>query len=246
MAFVSYGSYQWDQNAVWFTRHLRPIIGKTGRRNFIHNQWILNGRVNGANTAEVDTARVNMENALIDGQDLVFSLGTTQNLISANCVNGTKIRSLDWLPGYDGARGSGAEDVFRRTFRLIIDGLVRVTSDTDIIEWHEQVTGTGTGGPRTLPVGSLTGYVTAQQTQLYTKCEAVQTGYAVGLTGYPPAASPIWVSGAGGVYEYFERRRNSLSSPQQIGINQNTGYRRSWSYQFFSTVGPIVGSPSIF
>lgn len=245
MAYLQYGSYQFAPDSAWFTRHIRPIVGKTGNRNYVNHQWVINGRVSGANTAAVDAARVDFENSLLDGYNLTFSLGTTQNLISSETVSGTHIKELTWLPGYDGVRGSGAEDVFRRTYRLIIDGTFAVTSGNNIIEWHESVVGIGTGGPRVLPVGSLTGLITPQQTQRYTKCEAIQSGYAVGLTAYPVAATPIWVHGVGGVYEYFERRRNWLTTPQQWGVNQNTGFRRNWSYHVWSGA-PLVGSPSFF
>ena len=248
MAHISLGSYSLPEDRCYFTRHIRSIFGKTGRRSFLHHQWVINGSLGGPGytTATVDAARVAFDNNVVDGVDLVFSLGSTQSLMSANCANGTRVRELTWLPGFDGVRGSGAEDVNRRTFRLIIEGLVRVNSGSDIVEWHERVTGVGTGGPRTVPVGSLTGNVTAQQTQAFTKCEAIQTGYGIGLTQYPLAATPIWASGQNGVYEYFERRRNSPSTPAQWGINQNTLFRRDWSYHFFSTIGPLVGSPSFF
>ena len=247
MAHIALGSYSLPENRCYFTRHIRSVFGRTGRRNFLHHQWVINGSLGGPayTTATIDAARVEFDANVVDGVNVVFSLGSTQSLISANCVNGTRIRDLTWLPGYDGVRGSGAEDVNRRTFRLIIDGLVRTTSDTDIIEHHETVTGIGTGGPRVLPVGSLTGYITPQQTQLHTKCEAIQSGYSIGLTNYPLASTPIWVHGVGGVYEYFERRRNWLTTPQQWGINQNTMFRRNWSYAFWSGT-PLVGSPSIF
>ena len=244
MAHLTYNGSDFPEDACYFTRHSRPIIGKTGRRNFIHEQWVIHGRVNGLNTAEVDAARVAFESTLVDGGDLSFSLGSTQRLISANTVQGTHIRELTWLTGTDGVRGSGAEDVLRRTFRLVIDGLLRMTSDTDVIEYHETVQGVGTTGPRILPVGSLTGDITPQQTQLKTKCEAIQSGYSIGLTRYPLASTPIWVSGAGGVYEYFERRRNKVSTPSQLGRNQNTMFRRDWAYFYWSTA-PLVGSPVV-
>lgn len=246
MAHITLGSYSLAEDRCWFTRHIRSIFGKTGRRSFLHHQWVINGCVAGANTAAVDAARVEFDNNVVDGVDVVFSLGSTQSLISANCVNGTRVRELTWLPGFDGVRGSGAEDVNRRSFRLIIEGLKKVTSDTDIVEWHERVVGVGTGGPRIVPVGSLSGNVAAQQTQNYTKCEAIQTGYGIGLTAYPNPATPIWVSGTNGVYEYFERRRHGVSTPSQWGVNLNTLFRRDWSYHFFSTVGPLVGSPNAF
>lgn len=246
MAHITYNGFAFTENASSFVRHIRPIVGRTGRRNFVHHQWIIDSRVEGNNTDEVDLATIAMNNCLVDGGDLVFSLGTTQNLISANTIEGTHVRSLTWTKGYDGGNGSGAEDVLRRTFRVVIDGLQRVTSDTDVIEYHETVQGIGTGGPRILPVGSLSGPVTAQQTQQYTKCEAIQSGYAIGLGTRPNPSTPIWISGMNGVWEYFERRRFGVESPQHIGRNMSTGYKRSWSYQFWSEIGPLVGTPNFF
>ena len=244
MAHLSYGGYDFEENSAWFTRHSRPIIGKTGRRNYIHEQWVIHGRVNGIDTAAVDAARVAFEAAMVDGGDLVFSLGSTQRLNSADTTEGTHIRELTWSAGYDGVRGSGAEDVLRRTYRLIIDGLHRYNSGLDLVEYYETVRGVGSSGPRILPVSSLTGNVTPQQTQLKTKCEAIQSGYAVGLTAYPLASTPIWINGSGGVYEYFEKRQNTVHSPQKLGLNMNTGFKRSWSYFYWSAT-PLVGSPVV-
>lgn len=243
MANLTYNNYTFDEDAVWFTINKRGIIGRTGRRNLVAEQWVIHGRVNGADVSAVNAKIALVEAAMVDGGDLVFSLGS-HSLLSSNCTEGTHVRLFSWLPGYDGVHGSGAENVLRRSFRMIIDGITVNTADTDIIEWHESVFTIGTGGPIIVPSGSLAGIVEPQQIQAYTHFITIQSGYGVGLTTYPIPASPIWRF-TGGVYYEPLQCRSGPATPSQWGINQNTGYRWNWNYQCWSTF-PLTGLPTLF
>ena len=241
MAFLQYGTYPFQADSTWFTINRQAVIGQTGRRNFVHHQWIINGRLNGSGNVDLTAKIAALEAACVDGADLTFSLGGHQ-LLSAVTTEGTHVRSFRWLSGYDGVRGSGAECVLRRTFQLIIDGLVPATTDTDIVAWRESIIGIGTGGPDIKPVGSLSGVIQAQQVQALTPYFAIQSGYAIGLTTQPAAATPHWTpNGAGGVYWIPEKFRQGPTSPD-YGLHFNTHFKTEWSYSFWSA-SALAGSP---
>lgn len=241
---LTYNSYPFQPDSTWFTINRRAVIGQTGRRNFVHHQWVINGRLNGSGNADLTTKIAALEAACVDGGDLIFNLGGHQ-LLSNQTTQGTHVRAFRWLSGYDGVRGSGAENVLRRTFQLIIDGLVVQSSDTDIVAWRESVIGLGTGGADVRPVGSLTGGIQAQTIQDFTEFYAIQSGYAIGLTSEPPAATPIWTpSGSGGIYWMPRKFRQGPTSPD-YGLYANTHFKTEWSYMFWSA-NVLAGSSGGF
>lgn len=239
-----YGGFAFYPDATWFTIHKQAILGNTGRRKFVAETWHIDGRVNGTSIAEVSANAAALENALLDGGDLVFTL--FHRLLSADCVEGTHVHSFTWVPGYDGTtRGSGAEMVLRRTFKLVISGKKIATGiDSDIIEYQETIVGRGTGGPLVLPVTSLYGNVQAQQRVAKTPFWSVQSGYAIGLTDYPLASSRMFL-GVPSVYYMPEQVSEGLHTPQNWGLNQNTGYKINWSYLAWSP-NAMVGQPLPF
>lgn len=243
MAQLTYGSYAFLPDSTWFTINRQAVIGDTGRRNLMHHQWVINGRVQGANSTAVTTAIAALEAAMVDGYDLKFSLGGHQ-LLSSDCMEGTHIRRFTWLPGYDGVRGSGAENVLRRTYQIVIDGMIKQTSDTDIIAWSQSLIGIGNGGADVVPVGSLSGTVQAQTVQSNTPYFAIQSGFAIGLTASPSQATPMFTDG-GPVYWMRKRFRSGIYTPQRFGVNYNTRFKVDWSYQFWSA-SAISGVPSLW
>ncbi len=234
-----YNGHGFGLDCVWFRIVRQPIIGGTGRTNYVDHRWYLNGRVNGANTAAVVAGVQAVENALVPGGDLVFTI--YHKLLNADCVAGTQIRNFVWSEGYDGVRGSGAELVLRRTFSCIISGRTIATSDTDLVQYSETIRGVGTGGPITYPVTSLIGAVQAQQTVLFTPYWTTQSGFAVGLTAEPPASTPIWQF-TPNVFYMPDQVSIGLSTPINWGINVNTGFRTEWRYVCWSAF-PIVVNP---
>ena len=234
MAQLFYNGYAFDPNAVWFTIHKQAIIGGLGRRKYIAEMWHLTGRVSGTSTSEVQGKVVALENAMSDGGDLVFSL--THALYSADCVEGTHVYSLRWIPGFDGVRGSGAEMVLRRTFQITIGGKKLATGiDTDLIAYRETIRGRGTGGPIVLPVTSMAGSVQAQQRVAQTPFWTTQSGYAIGLTEYPLPATRLWLT-TPGVYYMPDQVVGGYTTPENFGINRNTGFRTDWNYTCWSAL----------
>lgn len=239
---LQYGDYHFEPNSTYFTIHQMAEQSSVGRTMEMNHQWVIEGRITGNSLSTVDAKAVALRAALVNGYDLSFNLGS-YSLTNAQCVDGVKILHFSWLRGFDGAHGSGAECILRRTFRVIIGGKIPVTSDTDVIEWHETFRGIGNGGPSIKPVRSLTGAVQAQQTEAITEYWAMQSGWGVGLLGYPTPASALWLA-IPGVYYVPEKMIVTNHSPK-YGPNINTRFRTEWSYTCWSTI-PLVASPSGF
>lgn len=254
--FFSYNGYTHDENACWFEIDRYGIVGPTGRIIKTRNIWTIHGRVNSsaspgapssAAIASVNSKVAAWENKLKDGGDVIFSLGDSMKLLDADCVEGTHLKSFSWLPGYDGVRGSGAEGVLRRTFKLVVYGDIAVTNtDTDIMEWQETISYTGTGLAKVVPVGSLAGTVQAQVLQQYTPYWITQSGHAVGLTNYPYAPTPIFQGFTTGVYYTPDGVSTSKMTPRKYGKNKNLEFPIRWNYRAWSSFGGSSFNPTNF
>lgn len=239
---LTIGSVTLDDNSAWFEIHREGLRGGTGRINKVRHLWTINGRVNGADSSEVDTKVTELESAVVDGIDISFSLGSTMSLTSADCFQGTHIKSFSWLKGTDNVRGSGAEGVLRRSFRLVVFGDILTSVDTDITQWSETFTQIGNGGPRVIPVGSLLGDIQAQQLQAKTPFTLLQSGFALGLTTHPDAPAAAYF-GVPGVHYDPASMTAAKSDPKEWGINKNTQYGVRWGYRCWS-ISPLIGSVS--
>ncbi len=244
MSTLSYNGYTFEPDMCWFRIRRIGILGNTNRLNFVRDYWDINGSCNGLSAAEVDAKVVAITDAVRDGGDLVFSLGSTMRLLSSECASGTHVRSFEWLSGYDGVRGSGAEGILRRTFRMTIFGDKVQTSDTDITDYSESINSIGSGGARIIPVGSLAGGVQAQQVNAYTPFFMIQSGFSTGLTDYPEPPLPAYYL-IPGVFYFPESLSVTRVSPRSWGINQNTGFTTRWSYRCWSSSN-LIGNPGSF
>jgi hypothetical protein len=177
--------------------------------------------------------------------DIVFSLGSSMLLLSSATTEGTHVEAYDWLTGYDGVRGSGAEGVLRRTFHLVVFGdLIVTNTDTLITRYSDSLLAIGSGLSRTLPVGSITGFVQPQTTQNFTEFYAIQSGSAEGLLDYPIPPIPYY-SGVAGVFYVPESMTIGHYTPRIWGVNQNTGYGIRWAYKCWSAYA-LLGQPPLF
>lgn len=234
--FLTIGANTLQQDAAWFTINWQGILGGTNLLAKTRITWTINGYVRAdpgqtlANSmAQVESLVVAMETCIQEGTDLVFSIGATMRLLSANCMSGTHVRDFAWLTGYDGVRGSGAEAVLRRSFRLVIYGDIVATPGTNYTSYSDSLKFIGTGGDRTVPVPSLNGTVQAQQLELYTPQWVLQSGSAIGLTSRPTAATPQFLGV--GYYPNPEGFNVTEFTPKDWGQNLNTQFGCAWSYR---------------
>jgi len=250
---LTIGSVTLQPDAAWFHIDRVGILGQTNRITKTRNIWTIDGYVKSTSTgvsaatlqAEVDTRVLALESAVREGIDVTFSLGSSMHLRSVDCLEGTHIKSFSWLTGYDGVRGSGAEGLLRRTFRLIVYGDILATSDTDITQWQESLSFIGTGLKKTVPVGSLTGGVQAQQVQAYTPYYILQSGFAVGMTVYPSPPSPSF-QGIAGYYYLPDSVSTTKTTPRNWGRNRDTNFGVRWSYKCWSALDAASATPQVF
>lgn len=249
---LTIGNLPMDMSRSWFTIRRRGIRSQTNRLFKVRTWWDITGSVNAdpgqtspASMAQVDEKVVALEDVLVDGIDIHFSIGSTMNLISSQTTEGTHIEHFSWLPGFDGVRGSGAEGLLRRTFHLVIFGDEVVTdSGTDITSYHDSIRAIGSGGPKVVPATSLAGGVQAQQTIAATPFFAVQSGYATGLLGYPTAPLPLY-TGVSGVFYFPDSLELLTETPREWGKNLNLNYPIRWSYRCWSA-NNLLGTPPVF
>lgn len=234
--FLTIGANTLQQDAAWFTVNWQGVLGGTNLLAKTRIMWDITGYVRAdpgqtlANSmAQVESLVVAMEACVQEGTDLVFSIGATMRLLSANCISGTHVRSFHWLSGFDGVRGSGAEAVLRRSFRLVIYGDIVATPGSNYTSYSDALTFIGTGGDRTVPVPSLNGNVQAQQIQLYTPQWVLQSGHAKGLTSRPDAATPQFLGT--GYYPMPEGFNVTPMTPTVWGDNLNTEFGIRWAYK---------------
>lgn len=243
-----------DPSSTSFVIRRRGIRGATNRINYVRNTWDIWGRVNAdlpagstatALQAATDVAVVALESSVRDGISLVFSLGSTANLISSECVSGTHVETFEWTRGFDGVHGSGAEALLRRTFHLVVYGDFLVTNtDTFITQWQETISIIGSGGPRTVPVISLFGAVQAQQLSVFTPYYIVQRGSATGLLSAPTANPPAFL-GTPSVFYLPETISASTGTPRKWGINTSTEFPVTWNYRAWTALS-VASSPTGF
>ncbi len=247
-------SFTCDPSSTSFVIRRRGILGATNRINYVRNTWDITGRVNAdlpagstaaALQAATDVALVAFEAAVRDGISIVFSLGSTANLISSQCVSGTHVLHFEWLRGFDGVNGSGAESLLRRTFHLVVYGDFLVTNtDTLITQWQETISIMGSGGPRTVPVVSLYGAVQAQQLSVFTPYFITQRGSATGLLSAPAGNPPAFL-GNPNVFYLPETISASTGTPRKWGVNASTEFPVSWNYKAWTALA-VTGSPTGF
>lgn len=241
---LTIGSHAMQPDHCWFSIHRTGIVGRAGRIIKTRNVWNVDGYVQDTGSSALNTRVLALEMAVFDGIDLVFSLGSSMNLLSMNCLEGTHVREFSWLTGYDGVRGCGAEGLLRRTFRLVVYGDVLDTTDTNYTSFHDSLIFKGNGLDHTVPVPSLSGPVQAQTTSLYTPVWILQTGRATGLLYTPAPATPQFAGV--GYYPQPEGQTLSYFTPERLGINQNTEFGVAWSYKCWISNYVSGYSPPVF
>lgn len=137
----------------------------------------------------------------------------------------------------------GAEGQTQRTYNLALEAdIITAASDagSGIVEWEETLSFSG-GGPRWVYLPVLNGQPQKQTTHQATTYKAVQSGRAVGLSGYPTVPRPIWPQAL-----HQDQSGSQISSPVKVGSGAAATSRRypvSWTYVFESTE-PLIGTPT--
>lgn len=238
-----YGNYSHDDNEVWFDVDFRTIYSDVGVKQNIRGTWIVYGVKKGEDASDLTDKLEALETAYsIQGADIGFydNSGTLTRhfMLSAVSTDGVQVESFKYLPGNGRHWGSGTEYVNMRSYRIILTANL-IDCPLNVVSWRERIVGIGTGGPKFIYKGALTGPPQKQIIQQQTSFQAIQEGSGIGYFEYPFVATPFAPQ-----HEHLGRRRVSLYTPK-FGAVRNSLYRVDWSY-FFESSTALVGSPSGF
>lgn len=244
-AFIQYGSYNHAPGEAMFHIEIAAVIGKTGRIEFHRHRWTITGWIAVSSPSDASTKIAALEAAYLSGgQNLKFKLdGSTDSahvLLTADCLNGTEVRPLQWL-GIS-PQGSKTQYLRKRNYRIVVTGDIDPEDqDSDIVYWTETIHRLGTGGTNYEWPESIAGSVASQQTNAFTRCMTIQEGFALGRTDYPDPAAALWGS------PYLKPRPTGSSpiSPRDVFRNAQRNYGRRWKYHYESDT-PLVGGPTEF
>lgn len=148
-----------------------------------------------------------------------------------NSLSGVLVDAIDFPPDsgtgqYATARG------FSITLRAVYPRQNLAYQD-----FREEIAVSGTGGPRTVLIETISGVPQRQVTAKRTIVTARQSGHAVGLKQYPPYPNPIWPA-----VEKVDRRQQGKGSPRNDG-GTFVEWPITWSYEFESPA-PLFGTPN--
>lgn len=194
---LTWGGYSHAENSVGFTISKNVQMSQRGLPFKTNHVWVINGVLRSTTQSDLTAQMAALEDAYKQNdQDLKFLFDnggeTHHKLLASSTISGTRVRSFNWLNGQAGVWGSNTEYVFRRSYRIIVDAESFADGADGILTSTESLTFRGTGGPRWVLAGSLTGPMQRQNVQLYTPFIAIQSGYALGLTAAPPFPGPLW------------------------------------------------------
>lgn len=234
---VKYGTYAHENNEVTVAISRRSQYSQRGILEYTRESWVMRGFIQAASQSALTTAIDSLRTAYAtNGYDVGLYLddGTTLTshyMTSSNARGGVRVVDLEF------PEGEGAEYSTFRSYGITLEADFYNTSD-NFLEWDEEISFEGTGGPLRVFIPTLDGLPQEQITAQYTTYRATQEGSALGLGGYPFYPPPIWPDA-----ELQFLRRTSQKAPKRIGSDY-VGYGISWSYTFES-VSPISGRPTL-
>lgn len=196
MTILTYGSHSHADNEVGFTISKFLTLSPRGTPFKNLHSWVINGVLRADTQSELTSKMDATQTAYSQsGQDLVFYLSggvpSHHKLLSGSTLTGTRVRSFTWQPGQPGVWGSGTEYVFRRSYRIVVDAEAIADGADNILQYTQSLTYKGTGGPRWLLAGSLTGPMQMQTVQQATPLYLIQSGFALGLFSRPDFPGPL-------------------------------------------------------
>lgn len=238
--YLRFGTYQWPVNGVRVTSQRAIVRGADGLPWKYIDRIKADGYLEGTTQAGLSTSSFEMKEVLKRSfQDLVFMCddGSQSDTLLTNSDSLTGVVITDG-PNFNDS--TGPEYVNQRHFEFTAeaDYLFNGSSSRFYLDWSETVSISG-GGPLYTVMPALFGPPQRQMIFERTPCVAVQSGFAVGATGYPAEPRPIWPFA---LKNSPEIRR---TSPKKLGRANYTEYRIEWNYQF-EWHSPLFGFPTLW
>lgn len=241
---VKYGGNARADHENWFRFENRFRHNRLGRPQSIINRATIWGVLKADSQSALTTAINQLESDFSeDGGDLIVYLsdGTTPTqhfILNSGTIDGVRVKSINYLDRDPRHGQSGCEYVNRRTYQIVLEAERFDADASQILLWEETVIGIGTGGSVFIQKPALTGPPQRQAIQQFSSYGAIQVGRAIGYTGYPIYATPIWPGD-----EHVEKRRIELGTPK-FGAVRNTEFPVTWRYEFESA-RILTGGPNL-
>ena len=239
--YLRYGSYSHAQGEVTLSSITRnAVTGDNGIVTSIKEQWILDGRLQVADTGNVESNQAAVSSAVsglkaaykLNKQDIGFytdgGVLTSHSIKNNETIFGVRIASLQF------PEGRGAEHSTFRSYRIVVEADFVFQSNEEYTAWNETIAFSGTGGATFGLLQPLTGYAQPQLLTESSPCYAVQSGRAARLKIYPVPGGPIW----GAPPEHVEQRQISYG----VSASDNNMRSVDWTY-VFEAPGPLTGYP---
>lgn len=203
-------------------------------------QWTINGTIIGTGAsdaaihANVTTQRLAIEAMFSSNNKDLFLLDNDQltviyQLLSNECVNGPSVMT------YSNPNGGPGDYVSSLPYTVTIEGLIPLLAGQptkNLLNFSEQLTIVGNGGPKRIIRETRNTLPIRQQTSARTKVRAVQSGSASGIAPWPSPPRPIWPN-------YL------LNETEQGTRSYDSGkYMINWNFEFES-VEPLSGVPNL-
>lgn len=233
--YLKYGNFTHVKNDPFVVIDSAAKFNSRGIVELLTYTWNIRGILHGDTQAELlaNVALLEAAYQFKDGYDLVLyeddQSTVFHQLPSSTALGGTRVTQP---PKYPSSEGNEAGNF--RTYEIQVQADY-VNSNNNILDWQDELR-VEQGGPRRVFLPTLVGPAQAQITQQQMTHRATQTGRAVGMFDYPPAAPPSFPSAL--LYPVVITR----AAPRRVG-NQFRDFVVSWQYQFES-ISPLNGLPA--
>ena len=229
--FIQYGAYRHAGAEGSFVLSRDFTVGDTGFINGLTERWVITGRLEAPDRAQLTAALIALEMAYsVNGLDLVFIdvdgvTPTAHNLISADSITGTRITNFS----YDDSRN--AEYSTFRHYSITVEADFDLSAAGTFETFQDSLTFTSTGGPRFVVRTTLNGPPVRQQVAAFTPVQAVQTGSATGRFSQPTPANPIFP-----LDEQVDRQQVTRTQSRSEG---RTSFKTNWTYTYLAIQQPF-------
>ncbi len=165
----------------------------------------------------------------VNGKDLVLEtidgVGTWHQLLTSNCIGGTKVVSP---PSFPNSRGNDA--VGYRTYTVGVEGVMPVIGRSMILQFSETISIRG-GGKRWGVREVNNGPGVRQQIRTHTACTATQSGSMTMYIGEPQIPPPIWPYALVDELPDLDTPNPVSESGLLVNRTRSWGYSYVWPYR---------------
>lgn len=241
---LRYGSYYHASDEAFIDHDRSSEIDQSGIVISETEKWTIGGRLEAATQSALTAAMQALETAYsTPGLDLILyeNDGITPSALAIYSANTTGGIIITKRPSYGAVRNGAYSTWIDYTIGVQAKQQINSGSTNPIVEWTETLSFTGTGGPRHVCIEVRNGPPVVQQVSQATACRAVQSGRAVGYSGWYLAPPPIWPQ-----WLKHPDTAGGVSTPKVIGsgaTRERVNYETTWNYVFESP-GPLKGYPT--